>query len=102
MPVHWDCVVCYISANVRLCDVVLLHTVAIHVIIAGVAFAIAVCVPLVRVLHHAAVVAGVAVAVLVAVLLVHVWLQPAVVLVYVHRHTHTDKHTNTEQRSERQ
>lgn len=70
----------YISTSVRVGDVISLHTIAIHVVIAGVPFAIAVGVPLVGVLHRAAVVAGIAVAVLIAVPLVHVGLQPAVVL----------------------
>lgn len=77
---------CYISTDVRVSDVIPPHTIAIHVVIAGVPFAVAVGVPLVRVLHHAAVVAGIAMAVLVAVLLVHIGLQPAVVL---KTHTHT-------------
>lgn len=55
-------------------------TISIHVIIAGVPFAVAVGVPLVGVLHQATVVAGVAMVVFVAVLLVQVGLQPAIVL----------------------
>lgn len=70
----------YISPSVSVADVISLRTIAIHVVIAGVPFAVAVGVPLVGVLHRAAVVAGVAVAVLIAVPLVHVGLQPAVVL----------------------
>ncbi len=70
----------YISMSVSISDAISLHTISIHVVITGVPFAVAVSVPLVRVLHHATVITGIAVAVLVAVLLVHVGLQPAVVL----------------------
>ena len=55
-------------------------TVSVHVVVAGVSFAVAVGVPLVGVLHVATVIARVSVGVLVAVPLVHVGLQPAVVL----------------------
>lgn len=55
-------------------DIISLHTISVHVVVAGVPFAVAVSVPLVSILHHATVIAGVAVAVLVAVFLVHVGL----------------------------
>lgn len=51
-----------------------LHTVSVHVVIAGVTSAIAVSVPLVRVLGQATVVTSVTVAVVVAVFLVQIGL----------------------------
>lgn len=60
--------------GIRACDAIPLHTISIHVIIAGVPFAVAVSVPLVGVLHHATVITGVAVVILIAVPLVHVGL----------------------------
>lgn len=49
-------------------------TVSVHVVIAGVPFAVTVSIPLVSIFHHAAVITGVAVVVLVTVFLVHVGL----------------------------
>lgn len=58
--------------SVSVGDVIPLHTISIHVVITGVPFAVAVSVPLVRVLHHATVITGIAMAVLITVPLVHV------------------------------
>lgn len=55
-------------------------TITIHVIITRVPFAIAVRVPLVKVVHISAVITRVTMAILVTVLLVYVGLQPAVIL----------------------
>lgn len=66
--------------NVSVSDVISLYTIIVHVVIAGVPFAVTVGVPLVRVLHRAAVITGITMTVLVTVLLIHVGLQPAVVL----------------------
>ena len=60
------------NTGVSVSDVISVRTISVHVVIAGVTFAVAVSVPLVRVLHHATVVTGVAVAVFIAVPLVQV------------------------------
>lgn len=64
----------YITVSVSVGDVISPHTISIHVVITSIPLAVAVSVPLVRVLHHATVVTGISVAVLIGVLLVHVGL----------------------------